>query len=347
MATTNIAFHFNAHGSPAKVLQKVTHVLERPAKDRLIRVRMLAAPINHADLGTIAGRYPMKPSFPNAVPGNEGVGIVEEADLKCQSLAPGDYVIPAVQCLGTWQKYLWAEETKFIKLPFEQSGLEEIVKTHGLAALATLNSNVGTAYRFLNHFVDLKPGDVICQSSANSFLGQMIIQMAKLRGLKSVNLVRDESEKQDLYALGASLCLTYEECKEEVVIRKLSSLPKLALCTVGGPLFQNLASIMAEKSTILVISSINKIPLELSLTDLVFKQFCIKGTWISKWYQEGWEKMFLQNNNDLWNQRIRMLNDILGIYKDKAIAIPPCEYIPFEKLSISSFESKKKLLITF
>ena len=36
---------------------------------------MLAAPINPADLNTIEGTYPKKPSLP-AVGGNEGVGEV-------------------------------------------------------------------------------------------------------------------------------------------------------------------------------------------------------------------------------------------------------------------------------
>ena len=258
-------------------------------------------------------------------------------------------MIPAVHSMGTWQKYIWAEASKFIKLPLDKLSLEEIIETHGIAALATLNSNLGTACSFLNSIGTISPGDVVCQTSANSFLGKVVIQMAKLKGLKTVNLVRDETGKEELYALGASLCLTYDECSPEIVRERLGSLPKFALCTVGGPLFANLLSLMEEKSTIIVISAVNKAPLELAATAVIFKQITLRGFWMSKWYQQAWEDNFVNANDKLWKERIVMLESILRLYKENKIKLPQCKITPFDQLKESELGQSKseKQVITF
>ena len=47
------------------------------------------------------------------------------------------------------------------------------------------------AYRMLLDFVPLSPGDVIVQNGANSGVGQAVIQLAKLWGFKTFNIIRD------------------------------------------------------------------------------------------------------------------------------------------------------------
>lgn len=42
----------------------------------------------------------------------------------------------------------------------------------------------------LEEFVDLQPGDVVVQNAANSAVGQYVIQMARNKGLRTVNIVR-------------------------------------------------------------------------------------------------------------------------------------------------------------
>ena len=40
-------------------------------------------------------------------------------------------------------------------------------------------------------FVKLKEGDVVIQNGANSAVGQAVVQMAKFKKVKTVNLIRD------------------------------------------------------------------------------------------------------------------------------------------------------------
>lgn len=59
---------YSEFGEPAKVIKKVEEKLPVLTKNEVL-VKILAAPVNPADINTIQGRYPVKPVFP-AVPGN-------------------------------------------------------------------------------------------------------------------------------------------------------------------------------------------------------------------------------------------------------------------------------------
>lgn len=61
-----------------------------------------------------------------------------------------------------------------------------------------LNVNPCTAYRMLKDFVELKPGDTIIQNGGNSAVGQMVIQLCKEWNYKSVSVVRDRPNIQEL-----------------------------------------------------------------------------------------------------------------------------------------------------
>jgi NADPH:quinone reductase-like Zn-dependent oxidoreductase len=58
------------------------------------------------------------------------------------------------------------------------------------AYAATISANPATAYRMLRDFVTLSPGDVIIQNGANSMVGLAVIQMAKVMGVRTINVVR-------------------------------------------------------------------------------------------------------------------------------------------------------------
>ena len=47
-------------------------------------------------------------------------------------------------------------------------------------------------------FVNLKPGDVVIQNGANSAVGQAVMQIAKTMNVKTVNVVRDRDDIDQL-----------------------------------------------------------------------------------------------------------------------------------------------------
>src|SRR5688572_14696898 len=64
------AIVFHQHGVPHEVARLEDVEISSPGPDE-VRVRVLAAPINPADLNVIAGKYPVLPPLPG-VPGVEG-----------------------------------------------------------------------------------------------------------------------------------------------------------------------------------------------------------------------------------------------------------------------------------
>jgi NADPH:quinone reductase-like Zn-dependent oxidoreductase len=67
--------------------------------DKQVLVKMLAAPINPADINLIEGTYGVRATLP-AIGGSEGVGIVEKAGSAVKGLKVGDHVIPSKPCFG-------------------------------------------------------------------------------------------------------------------------------------------------------------------------------------------------------------------------------------------------------
>lgn len=71
-----------------------------------VRFKMLASPVNPADINQIQGVYPIKPALP-AVGGNEGVAQVLEVGSQVRSVKPGDWIIPAQAGFGCFFLFLF------------------------------------------------------------------------------------------------------------------------------------------------------------------------------------------------------------------------------------------------
>ncbi len=95
------AIVYHEHGDPAGVVRVETQELPE-IKPGDIRIRILAAPINPADLNTIEGKYPVRPPLP-AVPGVEGAGLVESAGREVTHLNIGDQVL-LPHGIGSWRE---------------------------------------------------------------------------------------------------------------------------------------------------------------------------------------------------------------------------------------------------
>src|SRR5215467_3648712 len=91
---------YEKHGNPADVLRVETRPWPAPDADEAV-VKMLAAPINPADLNQIEGKYPVRPELP-ATPGFEGAGIVDALGGNVAGLTSGALVI-LPHNVGTWR----------------------------------------------------------------------------------------------------------------------------------------------------------------------------------------------------------------------------------------------------
>jgi NADPH:quinone reductase-like Zn-dependent oxidoreductase len=137
-----------SHGLAEDVLRMVPDT--RPSPDALgagrVLLKMLAAPINPADISCIEGRYPLHPESEEAAcrPGFEGVGVVEAVGPGVTRFKPGDLAVPIEAFQGTWRTFATVNENHWYRVPGDLS----------LSTAATLSINPPTALRMLEELVD-------------------------------------------------------------------------------------------------------------------------------------------------------------------------------------------------
>ena len=269
------AIVYQAHGKPEEVLRLEEQKLPAPAADEAL-VRVLAAPINPADLNQIEGKYPIRAPLP-ATPGFEGAGVVEEIGGSVQGLAVGTQVI-LPHDLGTWREACVVKADKLVAVP------DEIEPEQA----AMLKINPLTAWRMLHDFVVLQPGDWVIQNAANSAAGRAVIQISRELGYKTVNVVRRAELIEELRAEGGDVVLLdNEDLREAVAAATDGALIRLALNAVGGESALRLAKIVAPEATIVTYGAMSLRPLTLPNGLLIFKNLHFTGFWVNKWYEQA------------------------------------------------------------
>lgn len=261
------AIVFQQHGDPQAVA-RVESVPVPSLAPQSARVRLLAAPINPADLNVIEGKYPIRPALPG-VPGVEGLGVVEEVGTEVKNVKAGDRVL-LPHGYGTWREAGVAKAGELCVVP-DDIPVEQ-------AAMAKINPT--TALRMLRDFVNLQPGDWVAQNAANSGVGRATIQIAHALGLRTVNLVRRVELIEDLQAQGADIV-----CLEGAESPAWPTPIRLALNAVGGESALRLANALAPGGTLVTYGAMARQPLRIPNGLLIFQDLCWRGFWISQWYR--------------------------------------------------------------
>jgi NADPH:quinone reductase-like Zn-dependent oxidoreductase len=237
-------------------------------------VEVLAAPINPSDVLTLTGLYGMLPPLP-AVGGNEGVGRVVELGPNTDKPAVGQTVLLPIGC-GSWASHIVAPAKRLIALPNDADPQQ----------LAMMTVNPPTALLMLREFVDLEPGDWVMQNVANSGVGSYLIQIAAMRGLKTVNVVRRESAVQGVKDMGGDVVLVDgEKLGKRVAEATGGAAIKLGIDAVGGSATDRLAGSLAEGGVLVNYGMMGGEPCEVSPASFVFRDITLRGFWLSKWYR--------------------------------------------------------------
>lgn len=159
-----------------------------PLEEHHVLVKFLAMPVNHLDLLMIGGKYPLKPRNHiqgEAIAGNDGIGRVIQCGDQVSELKPGDLVIPNELGLGTWRSHAI----------FQPSSLLQIPPLINLTLGALMRCCILPAYLLLEDMSNLRPGDWIIQNGGTGVIAQMVAQLAHLRGVRVISVIRDRPEK--------------------------------------------------------------------------------------------------------------------------------------------------------
>ncbi|MGJ8672829.1 MDR family NADPH-dependent oxidoreductase [Rubritalea sp.] len=268
-----ISVRFHSFGKAEEVTQLEDISLPAVGEGQL-KLKMLVAPINPADLNFIQGNYGVKPELP-ASPGIEGCAEVLES--RAVGFQTGDKVI-FVERVGTWQSQLVCDSSKTLRIPSEIAPEQA----------AMLKVNPATAWMVLHGYADLRAGDWVIQNAANSGVGQCLIQIAKEMGLKTLNTVRRDGLEVQLKALGADHVLLDEKDLVEKV-REIcgENLPKLASNAVGGDSALRQMDALAEHGTQVTFGAMSMRSLKVPNKFLIFKGISLRGLWVTKWIADS------------------------------------------------------------
>ncbi|KAJ4473781.1 hypothetical protein J3R30DRAFT_3377649 [Lentinula aciculospora] len=296
-AAINRCIVYAQNGDPTQVLTAVTYPKLPSPSPNTVNLKFLLSPINPADVNTIEGVYPSKPTHtsnlntsglgsknePVFVGGNEGLAQVIEVGEGVEGLQKDDWVVMDRPQLGTWSTSRNVPSHGIIRLP--ATGLTE---AHG----ATMTVNPTTAYNMLNGFVELQEGDWVIQNGANSAVGQLVIQIAKERGLNTINFVRSRADMnplvQHLERLGATKVLTYDDLNDKSLRGQIKEWTggkdiRLALNCVGGEPTTAMAKLLGQDAHLVSYGAMSKKPLSLPTSLHIFKNLTSHGFWQTNW----------------------------------------------------------------
>ncbi|MGI8889594.1 MAG: MDR family NADPH-dependent oxidoreductase [Chthoniobacterales bacterium] len=269
------AIVYHAHGKPEDVLHLEEQSLPAPGNDEAL-VRMLAAPVNPADLNQIEGKYPIRAPLP-ATPGFEGAGVIEEVGSEVSGLTVGTQVI-LPHDLGTWRERAVIKAEKLVGVP------NDIAPEQA----AMLKINPITAWRMLHDFVRLEKGDWVIQNAANSGVGQAVIAICRALGFRTVNVVMRTELIEDLLAAGGDVVLLDNDELRQAAADATEGAPiRLGLNQVGGESALRLAKIVAPEATIVTIGAMSLRPVIMPNGLLIFKNLRFTGFWVNKWYEQA------------------------------------------------------------
>ncbi|KAF3627217.1 putative trans-2-enoyl-CoA reductase, mitochondrial [Capsicum annuum] len=276
VSPSSTAVVYDQHGPP-DIVTRFTEIPPVEINENDVCVRMLAAPVNPADINRIEGVYPVRPPVPGTG-GWEGVGEVHAVGSTVKALSPGDWVIHSAYLPGTWQTYVVEDESLWYKID----------KSTPIEYAATVSVNPLSALRMMEDFVALKPGDTIVQNGATSIVGQCVIQLARDRGIHSINIIRDKPEsdevKEKLIKLGADKVFTESELEVKSIKNLLDDIPEplLGLNCIGGNAATMVIKFLKQGGTMVTYGGMSKKPITISTTSFIFKDISLKGYWLQE-----------------------------------------------------------------
>ncbi|MEY3895501.1 MAG: hypothetical protein RLZZ214_1020, partial [Verrucomicrobiota bacterium] len=258
---------FKRFGPPQEVVEFEGEALiaQSPPPGEVL-VRILAAPLNPADLNTIEGTYGIKPALP-ATPGIEGCGIVEVSNSA--DFEAGDHVI-FLRRASTWASHTTISGSSLYKLPSSIDPLQA----------AMLKVNPATAWRLLHGFAPLEKGSWIVQNVGNSGVGRCVIQLARDLGIRTISFVRRPELFEELRGLGADEVLIDDESGYASAKEALGGAnAALAFNAVGGESALRLMKLLREGGGHITYGAMGRKPLTIPNGLLIFRDIQVRGLW--------------------------------------------------------------------
>jgi NADPH:quinone reductase-like Zn-dependent oxidoreductase len=170
------------------------------------------------------------------------------------------------------------------RLVVPADGLFPLPAGGSIEQYSMLGSNPPTAGLLLSECAALQPGDWVVQNAANSGVGRSLIALAKRRGLKTINLARDDSTFAELTAAGADV-VHVDDADAAADVRALIGDARVALAVeaVGGPGVSRLLDLLSDGGSLVSYSWARDEPMWVDTATLVGKHITVRGFFVGEY----------------------------------------------------------------
>lgn len=227
------AVQFSEYGAPSVL--KFVDVELQPLKRDEIRFRVIATPVNRADIEIRTGSRKINNPEPfPCIPGMEAVGQITECGAGVHGIKVGDYVITMMQKLGgihgeipgSHQEYVTVNVYAVAKLLDDHNPLDAVAL--GLTSVTALNgiSRLG-----------LHKNETVLITGASGGIGSAAVQIAKALNFKVIATTTSSSKIAYLNSLGADRVIN--TCEEPISSQVQNGKIDGVLDTVGKKTFQD------------------------------------------------------------------------------------------------------------
>jgi len=183
--------------------------------------------------------------------------------------------------IGCWGTLCVCDSSRLLKVPAQMLPLQHYACSRSLC----------TAFRLLEDYGNIKPGDTIIQNGADLPTGQAVIQLCKMLKIRTINLVPDDDAftrtKELLMELGGTMVL--KDTTNVVAFLKDigGEMPRLAIDGLGGEAGKRLAISLRPGGTLVVHAMANGQVPQLSPSLIMYQQISLHGFNLPQWVGEN------------------------------------------------------------
>lgn len=243
------AIHMIAYGPPDVLVYGPAALAQLAAGE--VRIRTIAAAVNHTDLKIRAGAWPVRRANPFPyVPGVEVVGTITQTGSAVKDWAVGQTVITMMQGLGGVRADRPGGYAEFVTA--DSNALALVPPAVDALSMAALGLVGVTALGGLSRLGSLEGKRVLVTGAAGG-VGSAAIAIARAMGASVAGIVARAEQTQHVTGLGA----------DQVIVVERGQLPQLApasvdavLDSVGGPLFGPCVSALRDHGSLVLVGAV-------------------------------------------------------------------------------------------
>ncbi|MEZ4900409.1 MAG: zinc-dependent alcohol dehydrogenase family protein [Spirosomataceae bacterium] len=260
---------FRRYGKPADILQLEDVDMPQLGSDDVL-IKVIASPINPSDIMFVQNLYGIRPQLPSFA-GFEGVGIVEQVGENAP-IQMGTRV--CFTGIGAWGEYALTNYRTLIPVP---DAMPDDVA-------AQLFVNPFTAVAMVEES-GVKAGEWLMITACASALGKMVIQICKMRGIKTIGTVRRNDLNEELKTIGLDEVINTED---ENLAQKAQQITahkgvKAVLECVGGKTASEAVKCLGRGGIMLIYGLLGLQNPTIDVGLMIFRELTLKGFWLTDW----------------------------------------------------------------